>query len=83
MYLLLFISVLFKFADGCVDVYLFSILERNDECVLEFVRNATFAAQHLVVIGSCAVRIFVDSAFFIIIHVFQSFQSFVILGQRT
>ena len=45
MYLLLFISVLFKFADGCVDVYLFSILERNDECVLEFVRNATFAAQ--------------------------------------
>ena len=51
MYLLLFISVLFKFADGCVDVYLFSILERNDECVLEFVRNATFAAQHLVVIG--------------------------------
>ena len=50
MYLLLFISVLFKFADGCVDVYLFSILERNDECVLEFVRNATFAAQHLVVI---------------------------------
>ena len=29
----------------------FSILERNDECVLEFVRNATFAAQHLVVIG--------------------------------
>ncbi len=34
-----------------LNVYLFSILERNDECVLEFVRNATFAAQHLVVIG--------------------------------
>ena len=66
MYLLLFISVLFKFADGCVDVYLFSILERNDECVLEFVRNASFAAQHIEFSGLCAVRIFVDSALFIL-----------------